>query len=95
MVNKNKVMTETQFIESKGDYFHLRLLKYVTTLDEMSEGNELDEIKEKNLPLFFDFDEGKYSIKWEDLTIKAVQDLDDFKEDFPSLDFDNSEYNKL
>jgi len=86
-------MTEQEFIYSKGNYFHLRLMKYTVTASEMSTGDELQLIKDNNYALVFDFPEGKYSIKWDDLVIKSNNDLEEFKKDYPAIEFDDSEEN--
>jgi hypothetical protein len=83
-------MTEQEFIYSKGNYFHLRLMKYAVSAAEMSTGGELELIKENNYALVFDFPEGQYSIKWDDLVIKSNDDLEEFKKDYPAIEFDNS-----
>ena len=82
-------MTETEFLESKGKYFHLRLMKYVTTNAEMSEGNELDKVIKANAVLSFQFDQGRYTIRWNDLVERFENDILEFKIEFPEIEFQN------
>jgi len=82
-------MTEKDFLESKGKYFHLRLMKYVTTNAEMSEGNELDKVIETNAVLSFQFDQGRYTIRWSDLVERFKNDILEFKIEFPKIEFQN------
>jgi hypothetical protein len=82
-------MTEIEFLESKGKYFHLRLMKYVTTNAEMSEGNELDKVIEANAVLSFQFDQGRYTIRWSDLVERFENDILEFKIEFPEIEFEN------
>ena len=86
-------MTQEEFIHSKGNYFHLRLMKYTVTASEMSTGDELQLIKDNNYALVFHFPEGNYSIKWNDLVELSNQDLEDFKEDYPEVEFEDSSQN--
>jgi len=82
-------MTEKDFLESKGKYFHLRLMKYVTTNAEMSEGNELDKVIKANAVLSFQFDQGRYTIRWSDLVERFENDILEFKIEFPEIEFQN------
>ena len=82
-------MTEKDFLESKGKYFHLRLMKYVTTNAEMSEGNELDKVIKANAVLSFQFDQGRYTIRWNDLVERFENDITEFKIEFPEIEFEN------
>ena len=82
-------MTEKDFLESKGKYFHLRLMKYVTTNAEMSEGNELDKVIKANAVLSFQFDQGRYTIRWNDLVERFENDILEFKIEFPEIEFQN------
>lgn len=82
-------MTEKDFLESKGKYFHLRLMKYVTTNAEMSEGNELDKVIKANAVLSFQFDQGRYTIRWSDLVERFKNDILEFKIEFPEIEFEN------
>ena len=82
-------MTEIEFLESKGKYFHLRLMKYVTTNAEMSEGNELDKVIKANAVLSFQFDQGRYTIRWNDLVERFENDILEFKIEFPEIEFQN------
>jgi len=86
-------MTQEEFIHSKGNYFHLRLMKYTVTASEMSTGDELQLIKDNNYALVFDFPEGKYSIKWNNLVELSNQDIEDFKDDYPEVEFEDSSQN--
>ena len=83
-------MTEIEFLESKGKYFHLRLMKYVTTNAEMSEGNELDKVIKANAVLSFQFDQGRYTIRWSDLVERFKNDILEFKIEFPKIEFQNT-----
>ena len=82
-------MTEKDFLESKGKYFHLKLMKYVTTNAEMSEGNELDKVIKANAVLSFQFDQGRYTIRWSDLVERFENDILEFKIEFPEIEFQN------
>jgi hypothetical protein len=82
-------MDETEFLESKGKYFHLKLMKYVTTNAEMSEGKELDKVIETNAVLSFQFDQGRYTIRWTDLVERFENDITEFKIEFPEIEFEN------
>jgi len=82
-------MTEKDFLESKGKYFHFKLMKYVTTNAEMSEGNELDKVIKANAVLSFQFDQGRYTIRWSDLVERFENDILEFKIEFPEIEFQN------
>lgn len=81
MKEKTNITTE-EFIKSQGLGFHLRLLQY---LDMYSSKDEIKEIQETNSVLFFNFPEGKFSIKWGDLSLEALRE---FKEIGKKLDID-------
>jgi hypothetical protein len=61
--------------ESKLPYFHLRLFRYYylyTTEEERQQQKNTD-------ILFFEFQDGRFSIKYEDLCQKATQDSEILK----------------
>lgn len=72
---ENKQEKTKEFIEKQGEGFHMRLLQYLQlSLDK----KEKEMIIKENKPVFFNFPEGKYSIRWEDLVDKATKESDDF-----------------
>lgn len=63
-------MKEEEFFKKQGETLHIRLLLFYNNYT-----NEEEREKQKdNDILFFTFDEGKYSIKYEDLKRKADEE---------------------
>ena len=60
-------MTNSEFLKKQGETFHIRLLKfyYLMTSQEEQQAQKDDDV------LFFEFDEGKYSITFLDLKEEA------------------------
>jgi len=83
-------MTEDKFLETRGEYFHLRLMKYATTVAGMSSEDELEDIRQMDYVLSFDFEEGVYNIRWSDLVEKSKADFLDFQQTFPDIEFTDS-----
>lgn len=63
-------MTEAEFFEKNGQTLHIRLLLYYNewTTEEERENQKDDDI------LFFEMEEGRYSIRYIDLKIKADEE---------------------
>jgi len=78
-------MTETEFLKHQGDYFYLRTMKYVVMY---TAEDELQNIRENNLVLFLTFEQGRFSIKYNELAEKAELDLTEFKRENPEIEFD-------
>lgn len=62
------------WLNNQGEGFHVRLLHYLKLSLTQEEKND---IIENNKIVFFNFEDGKYSIKWQDLVDKATEEGDD------------------
>jgi hypothetical protein len=69
-------MTTEEFIKSKGNYFHLRLLKYFESYSTEEERQKM----EPNYTLFFDFEEGRFAIEYSKLIEEAQKDMELLKD---------------
>lgn len=68
-------MTEEEFMVQMGPYFHVKLLMYYDNLLKEEAKAQPDEI------VNFDFPEGMYSIKYEDLKARADEETLQFLDD--------------
>jgi len=79
-------MNETEFVKTQGEYFYLRTIKYVNLY---TSEDELQTIRENNHVLSLTFEQGRLTIRWNDLVEKAEIDLQNFKKNNPEIEYED------
>lgn len=79
---------EKEFLDSRPDYFHLTMLRYVSMHQNYDNDGQLQDIMDNNKVIQLEFPEGKWTIRWDDLVERANEELERFKEENPEIEFD-------
>jgi|GEM_PF-2613128 len=88
-INKKLKKNEKEFLKNKPDYFHLVMLKYTIKHKEYDASGQLEDIMENNHVLSFDYPDGIWTIKWNDLVERAELELELFQQENPDIEFDD------
>jgi len=88
-INKKLKKNEKEFLKNKPDYFHLVMLKYTIKHKEYDASGQLEDIMENNHVLSFDYPDGIWTIKWNDLVERAEKELELFQQENPDIEFDD------
>lgn len=88
-INKKLKKNEKEFLKNKPDYFHLVMLKYTIKHKEYDASGQLEDIMENNHVLSFDYPDGIWTIKWNDLVERAELELELFQQENPDINFDD------
>jgi hypothetical protein len=88
-INNKLKENEKEFLKNKPDFFHLVMLKYVAKHEDYDASGQLEDIMENNHVLSFDFPDGTWTIKWNDLVERAEKELEIFQQEHPDIEFDD------
>jgi len=88
-INKKLKKNEKEFLKNKPDFFHLVMLKYTIKHKEYDASGQLEDIMENNHVLSFDYPDGIWTIKWNDLVERAELELELFQQENPDINFDD------
>lgn len=80
----NKQEQTKEFENSIGPLFGIRILQYLYLA---SEEEELKDIMENNKVVHLTFEQGTYTIRWDDLVEKVLNEISDYKEENPDIEF--------